>query len=47
MLRELRGVDGNPHVGTRLVALALVLLLAGPLTYVVLRILTVLLHTVL
>ncbi|HTL23703.1 MAG TPA: hypothetical protein VL281_06660 [Mycobacteriales bacterium] len=33
MLRELRGTDGEPHAGTRLVALVLALLLAAPLTY--------------
>jgi hypothetical protein len=33
VLRELRGSHGGPHVGTRLVALALALLLAAPLTY--------------
>ena len=32
MLRELRGTDGEPHAGTRLVALVLALLLAAPLT---------------
>ena len=32
MLRELRGPDGGPHAGTRLVALLLALLLAAPLT---------------
>ena len=37
MLRELRGRDGEPHGGTRLVALVLVLLLAAPLTYLGLR----------
>jgi hypothetical protein len=35
MLRELRGTDGEPHAGTRLVALVLALLLAAPLTYAV------------
>jgi hypothetical protein len=33
VLRELRGTDGEPHAGTRLVALVLALLLAAPLTY--------------
>jgi hypothetical protein len=32
VLRELRGRNGEPHVGTRLVALVLALLLAFPLT---------------
>ena len=32
VLRELRGRDGEPHVGTRLVALVLALLLAFPVT---------------
>jgi len=37
VLRELRGRDGEPHVGTRLVALVLALLLALPLTIFVWR----------
>ena len=37
VLRELRGPHGGPHAGTRLVALALALLLAAPLTYVGVR----------
>jgi hypothetical protein len=37
VLRELRGPDGAPHVGTRLVALVLALLLAFPLTLLVWR----------
>ena len=32
MLRELRGRHGGPHLGTRALALVLVLLLAFPLT---------------
>jgi hypothetical protein len=44
VLRELRGPDGEPHGGTRLVALVLVLLLAAPLTYVCIRLATLLLH---
>ncbi|MCW2600433.1 MAG: hypothetical protein JWM02_2262 [Frankiales bacterium] len=32
MLRELRGRHGGPHLGTRLLALVLALLLAAPLT---------------
>ena len=35
VLRELRGTDGEPHAGTRLVALVLALLLAAPLTFAV------------
>ena len=35
VLRELRGRDGGPHAGTRLVALVLALLLAAPLTVAV------------
>ncbi len=35
VLRELRGPDGGPHVGTRVVALVLALLLATPLTVLV------------
>jgi hypothetical protein len=38
MLRELRGPDGGPHGGTRLVALVLVLLLAAPVTWAVWRV---------
>ena len=37
MLRELRGPDGGPHLGTRLVAIVLALLLAAPLTYLGVR----------
>jgi len=37
VLRELRGHHGGPHLGTRLVALALALLLAAPLTVLVWR----------
>ena len=37
MLRELRGRHGGPHVGTRLLALVLALLLAFPLTILLLR----------
>ena len=37
MLRELRGPHGGPHAGTRLLALVLVLLLAGPLTFALWR----------
>ena len=46
MLRELRGRDGEPHGGTRLVAVVLVLLLAAPLTYVLLRLVLLLLDPV-
>jgi hypothetical protein len=37
VLRELRAHHGGPHLGTRLVALALALLLAAPLTVLVWR----------
>ncbi len=37
MLRELRAESGAPHFGTRLLALVLVLLLGGPLTYYLVR----------
>ncbi|HUR51570.1 MAG TPA: hypothetical protein VMZ11_05560 [Mycobacteriales bacterium] len=47
MLRELRGPDGAPHGGTRLVALVLALLLAAPLTWLVWQAVAALLHTVL
>ncbi len=39
MLRELRSHHGGPHLGTRLLALVLVLLLAFPLTVLVGRLL--------
>ena len=42
VLRELRGRHGGPHLGTRLLALALALLLAAPLTVLVWRGLTAL-----
>ncbi len=35
MLRELRSPQGGPHLGTRLLALVLALLLAFPLTVLV------------
>ena len=35
VLRELRGEHGGPHLGTRALALLLVLLLAAPLTALV------------
>jgi hypothetical protein len=38
VLRELRAHHGGPHLGTRLVALALALLLAAPLTVLVWRV---------
>ena len=47
MLKELRGAHGGPHVGTRLVALVLALLLAAPLTYVAIRFVAAVLHEVL
>ena len=47
VLKELRGGHGGPHLGTRALALLLVLLLAGPLTVVVWRVLHYLLGTVL
>ena len=47
MLRELRGRHGGPHLGTRALALVLVLLLATPLTVLLWRLLRFLLGTVL
>ena len=47
VLRELRGRHGGPHLGTRTLAMVLVLLLASPLTVVVWRVLRVVLGTVL
>jgi hypothetical protein len=47
MLRELRGHHGGPHLGTRLVALVLALLLAAPLTVLGWRVLTGLVGTLL
>ncbi|MGB8649307.1 MAG: hypothetical protein WCD35_01460 [Mycobacteriales bacterium] len=38
MLRELRAHHGGPHVGTRLLALVLALLLAAPLTLLLWRV---------
>jgi hypothetical protein len=38
VLRELRAHHGGPHLGTRLVALALALLLAAPLTVLLWRV---------
>ncbi len=35
MLREMRGQQGGPHLGTRVLALLLALLLAAPLTILV------------
>jgi hypothetical protein len=46
VLRELRGSHGGPHLGTRLVALGLALLLAGPLSYVGFRFVAFVLHQV-
>ncbi len=39
MLRELRSHHGGPHLGTRLLALVLALLLAYPLTVLIGRLL--------
>ncbi len=39
MLKELRGRHGGPHLGTRALAVVLVLLLAAPLTVIVARLL--------
>jgi len=47
VLRELRDHRGEPHAGTRLVALVLALLLAAPLTYLGLRFLVYAVHQVL
>jgi hypothetical protein len=46
VLRELRGPHGGPHLGTRLLALALALLLGAPLTYVLWRVAAALVHLV-
>lgn len=46
MLRELRGEHGGPHLGTRALALLLVLLLAAPLTALVWAVARYLLGTV-
>jgi len=40
VLSELRGRHGGPHLGTRLLALALALLLAAPLTVFLWRVLS-------
>ena len=47
VLRELRGTDGEPHAGTRLVALVLALLLAAPLTFAVWVSVSTVLHALL
>jgi hypothetical protein len=47
MLREMRARHGGPHLGTRLIALVLVALLAFPITFWVWRGLSVLLHALL
>lgn len=47
VLRELRGRDGAPHAGTRLVALVVALLLAAPLTVLVWRAVAALLEVLL
>jgi len=47
VLRELRGSHGGPHLGTRLLALGLALLLAAPLTVLIWRVLQVALSAVL
>ena len=47
MLRELRSSHGGPHLGTRLVALLLALLLAAPLTYLGWRVLAALVGSLL
>ena len=46
MLSGLRGGDGGPHRGTRLLALVLALLLALPLTILGWRVLTAVLRSV-
>lgn len=46
VLRELRAHHGGPHLGTRLLALALALLLAAPLTVLLWRVGAYLLSTV-
>jgi hypothetical protein len=46
VLRELRGRHGGPHLGTRLLALVLALLLAAPLTLLLWRIGSYLVGTV-
>ena len=47
MLRELRGRHGGPHLGTRALALVLVLLLGFPLTALLWRVARYLLGSVL
>ena len=46
VLRELRGRHGGPHVGTRALALVLVLLLAAPLTLLIWHVVSVVLRPV-
>jgi hypothetical protein len=45
VLKELRGRHGGPHLGTRVLALALALLLAAPLTVLLWRVGAALVHT--
>jgi hypothetical protein len=47
MLRELRDQHGGPHLGTRFIAGILVLLLAFPITFLVLKAGSALLHAIL
>ena len=47
MLRGMRGRHGGPHGGTRALALVLILLLAAPLTVLMVRGLLAVLHAVL
>ncbi len=46
MLRELRGRHGGPHLGTRALALGLILLLAAPLTVLIWRVVSTVLSPV-
>ncbi len=46
VLTRMRGRDGGPHLGTRALALVLILLLGGPLTVFLWRVGSYLWHAV-
>jgi hypothetical protein len=45
MLREMRAHHGGPHLGTRLVAVVLIALLAFPITFLIWRGVSAVLHS--
>ena len=44
VLKELRGSHGGPHVGARLLALVLALLLGAPLTFAAWQVVSAVVH---